>query len=113
MDSRYRSASKRLRFLVVAVGVSGLMTLGCVGPPVASDLTLTPNPNPNAPLAGILTFTSDRPVVATLFIDDGEHQQRVTPDEEPRTEHETLVLGLRPARRHTVTVTIRAQSLAA
>ena len=103
----HRSASKRLWFLVVAAGVSGLMTLGCGGPPVASDLTLTPNPNPNAPLAGILTFTSDRPVVPTLFIDDGEHQQTVTPDEEPRTEHETLVLGLRPARRHTVTVTIR------
>jgi arylsulfate sulfotransferase len=107
MDSMHRSKSKRLLFLVAAAGVCGLITVGCGGPPVASDVTLTPNPNPNAPLAGILTFTSDRPVVPTLFIDDGEHQQRVTPNEEPRTEHETLVLGLRPARRHTVTVTIR------
>ena len=107
MDSMHRRESKRLLFLVAAAGVSGLMTVGCGGPPVASDVTLTPNPNPNAPLAGILTFTSDRAVVPTLFIDDGEHQQRVTPNEEPRTEHETLVLGLRPARRHTVTVTIR------
>ena len=105
MDSWRRS--ERPRFLALAVGVWGLMTLGCSGPPVASDVTLTPNPNPNAPLVGILTFTSDRPVVPTLVIDDGEHQQTVTPDEEPRTEHETLVLGLRPARRHTVTVTIR------
>lgn len=84
--------------------------LGCAGPPVANDVILVANPNENAPLAGILTFTSDRPVVPSLLIDDGEHQQNVTPDDEPRTEHKTLVLGLRPGRTHTVTVTIRDQN---
>lgn len=81
--------------------------LSCTGPPVANDVVLVANPNPNAPLAGILSFTSDRPVVPSLLIDDGEHQQNVTPDDEPKTVHETLVLGLRPGRTHTVTVTLR------
>ena len=87
--------------------LAGALAVSCAGPPVASDVTLTPNPNPDAPLAGILSFTSDRPVVPTLVIEDGEHREDVTPDVEPRTEHETLVLGLRPGRIHTVTVTLR------
>jgi hypothetical protein len=86
-----------------------VILFGCAGQPVANDVVLVANPNENAPLAGILTFTSDRPVVPSLLIDDGEHQQNVTPDDEPRTEHKTLVLGLRPGRTHTVTVTIRDQ----
>jgi arylsulfate sulfotransferase len=79
----------------------------CAGPPVAQDVVLVPNPNPRAPLAGILTFTSDRPVVPSLLIEDGEHSETVVPDDEARTEHEVLVLGLRPGRSHTVTVTLR------
>ncbi|HVS64973.1 MAG TPA: aryl-sulfate sulfotransferase [Thermoanaerobaculia bacterium] len=85
-----------------------VLTLGaCAGPPVAENVSLEPGPNPAVPLVGVLTFTSDRPVVPTLVIDDGERRQEVTPDAEPRTEHEVPVLGLRPARVHTVTVTIR------
>lgn len=102
----WRRSKGRSKLSSIAT-VMAALTFACAGPPVASDMSLLPNPNPNAPLAGILTFTSDRPVVPNLFIDDGEHQQRVTPDNEPRSEHETLVLGLRPGRRHTVTVTIR------
>ena len=98
--------NKGLLFSTMVLLVT-LILFGCAGPPVANDVVLMANPNPNAPLAGILTFTSDRPVVPTLLIDDGEHQQIVTPDDEPHTEHKTLVLGLRPGRTHTVTVTIR------
>jgi arylsulfate sulfotransferase len=68
---------------------------------------LVSSPNPNAPLAGLITFSTDRPVVPTLLIDDGSHQQTVTPDNQPTTEHEILVLGLRPDRIHQVMVTIR------
>jgi len=91
----------------LAAGLGALLAVGCAGPPAATDASLVPNPNPRAPLAGILSFSSDRPVVATLVIDDGEHQQSVTPDDEPRIDHEIPVLGLRPGRKHTVTVTIR------
>ncbi|HVS12632.1 MAG TPA: aryl-sulfate sulfotransferase [Thermoanaerobaculia bacterium] len=80
---------------------------GCAGPPVAENVSLAPGPNPAVPLVGVLTFTSDRPVVPTLLIEDGERRQTVTPDPEARTEHEIPVLGLRPARTHTVTVTLR------
>ena len=90
-----------------AFGALIVAAAGCAGPPTARDLALTPSPNPNAPLGGVLTFTSDRPVVPSILIEDGEHRQNVTPDPELRTEHETLVLGLRPGRRHTVTVTLR------
>lgn len=82
------------------------LTFGCAGPPMAMDVNLIPNPNPNVPLVGILTFTSDRPVVPSLYITDGKNEQRVTPDDEPRTNHEILVLGLRPDRMHEVIVTI-------
>jgi len=91
---------------LLTVAIVGFF-INCAGPPVAENVNLIPNPNPNAPLAGMLTFTSDRPVVPTLLIEDGGHKQKVTPDDEPRTAHETLVLGLRPGRTHTVTVTIQ------
>ncbi|HUP25087.1 MAG TPA: aryl-sulfate sulfotransferase [Thermoanaerobaculia bacterium] len=84
-----------------------LLLLACAGPPVAENVELRANPNERAPLAGILSFTADRPVVPTLVIDDGEHRETVTPDPEPRAVHELPVLGLRPGRRHTVEVTIR------
>jgi hypothetical protein len=91
----------------LALAVFALALAGCAGPPVAESVSLVPGPNPNVPLVGVLTFTSDRPVVSTLLIEDGERQQTVTPDPEAKTEHEIPVLGLRPARTHTVTVTLR------
>jgi len=111
-DGKVCAIDKSLKYTIRSfwvVVVFGLI-FGCAGPPEARNVTLIPNPNPNAPLAGILTFTSDRPVVPSLLIDDGENQQSVTPDDEPSTEHETLVLGLRPGRRHSVIVTIRDEN---
>ncbi len=88
--------------------VVALLTLSsaCTAPPAAENVALVNNPNPTVPLAGILTLTSDRPVVVTLDIEDAEHQQRVTPSQQAATQHEIPVLGLRPGRTHTVTATL-------
>ena len=94
----------------VIISILAVVTIGCAGPPVVSDVTLVPNPNKNAPLAGILTFKSDRPVVPTLYVTDGQNEWTVTPDTEAKTAHEVLVLGLRPDRKHRVITTIQDES---
>jgi arylsulfate sulfotransferase len=42
-----------------------------------------------------------------MLIGDGTYQQTVTPDQQPVTDHQILILGLRPDRAHKVAVTIR------
>ncbi len=86
-----------------------LLIFGFSKTPMAYDINLILNPNENAPLVGILTFKTDKPVVPTLFITDGKNEQTVTPDNEPATNHEILVLGLRPGRVHDVLVTIKSE----
>ncbi len=68
---------------------------------------LSPNPNPRAPLAGILTFAPDRPVWTTVEVGDGERRftVRFAPDRDPR--RGLPILGLRPNRRHRVRVSIQ------
>lgn len=89
-------------FVVVAV------LAGCASPPpVISNLRVERNPNERVPLAGICTFSSDRPVRATLTISDGMNTFTVTPKDGYATAHELMVLGLRPDRTHTVRVTVR------
>ena len=62
-------ANPRLDMMLLSAAAVLLgVTAGCAGPPTARDVTLTASPNPNAPLAGILTFASDRPVVPSLLI---------------------------------------------
>jgi len=82
----------------------------CSGPPVASSVSLIANPNPAVPLAAVLELTSDRPVLVTLSIADGSHEQTVTTSRQPATHHEIPVLGLRPDRTHTVTASITDES---
>lgn len=84
-----------------------LTFLSCAGPPVATNVQLLPNPNKNAPLAGILTFNSDRPVSTTLTINDGTTEQTIQPDSTFRLNHELLVLGLNPDKTHQVTAILR------
>ena len=91
--------------LMAALGI--LTLLSCAGPPVATNVQLVPNPNKNAPLAGILTFNTDRPVSTTITIDDGMTQQIVQPDDSLKTDHEVLVLGLKPGKLHQITATLK------
>ncbi|WP_297795713.1 aryl-sulfate sulfotransferase [uncultured Eudoraea sp.] len=94
------------RFVLMASFVM-LTLISCAGPPVATNVQLLPNPNKNAPLAGILTFTADRPVSTTLIIDDGTRADTIQPDSTFKTNHELLVLGLNPDKTHQVTAILR------
>jgi len=107
MISKSPAIFRKKDFLLSIYFLSICLFFNCAGPPVAENVSLVSSPNANAPLAGVLTFTTDRPVVPTLIIDDGTHHQMVTPDDQYTTEHEILVLGLRPDRIHQVMVTIR------
>ena len=100
-----RFLQRRLELLLVVIVVAS--SVACAGPPAATNVSLVPNPNESVPLAGILTLTADRPVIVSLEIADQEHRETVTPSSEPRSEIELPVLGLRPNRTHTVTVTLR------
>jgi len=81
---------------------------GCARPPaITGELELDMNPSGRTPLAGLLTFTTDQPARATLTISDGENTSTVTPNDAFVTEHELMVLGLRPGRLNTVEVQIQ------
>ena len=62
------------------------------------------NTNARAPLAAIVSLTTDEPARLTLRVDDGERNWNIVPDEEYRTNHSAMVLGLRFDHAHTVTV---------
>ncbi len=71
-------------------------------PPVISNATLA-NANPRSPLAAVLTLTTDEPTRLTIRIDDGERVWDVAPDDELKTEHSAMVLGMRFGLSHAVT----------
>ncbi|MFP6829502.1 MAG: aryl-sulfate sulfotransferase [Gammaproteobacteria bacterium] len=71
-------------------------------PPVISNATLA-NANPRSPLAAMLTLTTDEPTRLTVRIDDGERVWDVAPDDELKTEHSAMVLGMRFGLSHAVT----------
>ena len=72
-----------------------------------SNLKLTHNPSGHVPLAAQLTFSTDKPVIATLRIYDGKKTVSVTPKDTYETEHDLMVLGLRPGRTNSVRVTVK------
>jgi arylsulfate sulfotransferase len=77
----------------------------CGGPPELA-VVWTPNPNPRAPLALVGQLTCDRPVCARVVLDDGERLATLERWQEPASERELLVLGLRPATSYAVTVEV-------
>ena len=112
--------------LIVALAIPFLALTGCdtaptgsgdtVAPPppagdttgpALSNISLTGNPNPTVPLAAILRLTTDEPAQLTLNFNDGERSWSVTPKEEMVTQHEVPVLGMRPGRVHTITVSLQ------
>jgi len=96
--------------IILITSLVTLTFLSCAGPPIATNVQLLPNPNKNAPLAGILTFTTDRPVSTILTIDDGTTEQTIQPDTTFKLNHEVLVLGLNPGTTHMVTATLRDEN---
>jgi len=83
-------------------GVAGSVGAGAafVGIP-----RLVMNPNPNAPLAAMLSLETDRPTRLTVVVSDGVHVWPHTYDGY-RTSHDEVVLGFYPDAEHTVEVTV-------
>ena len=67
---------------------------------------ITQNPNPSVPLAAVLTFAVDEPVETRVEITDPDRCWTVTfaPDQPP--ENGLPILGMRPDRDHTITVSV-------
>ena len=75
--------------------------------PIIRDLSLVPNPNRRVPLAAIFRFATDRPTRALIIVSDADRTGEIGPQTAYfATEHELVVLGLRPNRRHTVRVVV-------
>jgi arylsulfate sulfotransferase len=106
MQHLKRSAAKSLVFGGL-FAIALMPTAGCARPPaITSELDLEMNPSGRTPLAGLIRFTTDQPTRATLTIIDGEHTSTVTPNDAFVTDHELMVLGLRPGRLNTVEVSV-------
>ena len=85
---------------------------GCSpSPPTVIDTpVLLMNPSGRAPLAGLLTFRTDQRVRATLTIRDDENNAiTATPNDGFDTEHELMVLGLKPGRINTIEVSFETE----
>jgi arylsulfate sulfotransferase len=90
-----------------------LVAAGCSAPPasIVGTPVLEMNPSGKAPLSGLLSFTTDQPARATLTIrDDDFNELVVTPVDEFGTEHELMVLGLRPDRLNTIELSLENEN---
>ncbi len=104
------------RFLAGLAAATGILLVGCdspapvdsasdardTTPPVISDAGLV-NTNPRAPLAAVLSLSTDEPAQLTIRISDGEREWSLVPDQAFNTDHSAMILGLRFGRSHTVT----------
>lgn len=100
----------RIARLVAVLGL--VAAAGCSPPPpsIIDTPVLQMNPSGKAPLAGLMTFTTDQPARATLTVrDDDFNELTVTPVDEFLTQHELMVLGLRPDRTNTIELTLENQ----
>lgn len=102
-------------FTAGLVAATAGLLIGCESPPPAATGSedITPpvitnaelaNTNPRAPLAAVVTLSTDEAARLTLRIDDGQQTWDIVPDEKFYTEHSAMVLGMRFGRSHTVTV---------
>ncbi|MEB3273275.1 MAG: aryl-sulfate sulfotransferase [Prochlorothrix sp.] len=68
--------------------------------------TVMPNPNPKVPLAAVLQFEASEPVETIVTVSDGPHTWTLNfgTDHDPKAG--LPIIGMRPARHHTITVTI-------
>jgi arylsulfate sulfotransferase len=74
---------------------------------VAGPLMIEMNPSGRAPLAGVARFTTTEPTRATITVtDDAGHSFSRTSGDEFATEHEIVLLGFRPSRKHQVRLTL-------
>ncbi len=69
----------------------------------APEISVKANSNPAVPLAAIAEIKSQMPSRVELHVSDGEHTWSVSLSEY-KSHHEVPVLGMRPAREHSITV---------
>jgi len=86
-------------------GCQGTKRINILEPPVISE-----NPNRDAPLAAIVRFQTDRPVSTILSITDGAHTWELEYAANMNPACGLPVIGMRPNRHHTITVTVRDSS---
>jgi hypothetical protein len=68
--------------------------------PVVLSSEVTINPNPRAPLVGIVNLETDEPTRAFLTVSDDERSWKLDSGCEFQTNHSIVVLGLRPGTTH-------------
>ena len=100
---KFLSPSGFLLILCIALGLTSGCAPDTIPPRLLAEPTLTHDVNGSAPLTALIEFATDEPAFVTLHIDDGETLQSVTFDE-AETDHSVWVLGLRPERRHTISI---------
>ena len=87
-----------------------LLSSGCVesiSPPTfTEEPTITFNPNPQAPLAGIVRFKANKPVTTAIRVKDGEWERELIYDESHNPEDGLPVIGLVPDKTHELRIFI-------
>jgi hypothetical protein len=96
--------------LVLLAGLSCVLLVGCdAGPPPAPVFTAAPevsgNPNPQVPLAAIVSATTDVPGTLEVRISEGDRTWTAPQAAAAATSHRVNILGLKPGRPHALQVT--------
>ena len=88
-----------------------LLLSGCIGsiapPQFTADPVVVFNPNPQAPLAAIVKFSTNKPVQTSIRIKDGEWERELIYDETYDTEKGLPIIGMVPDRSHEIRVFIQ------
>jgi len=107
--SRMRTA-RHLALLIWLFGmVAGMVACGGGSQALDGELSIFA-PNETVPLARLLQFTTHEPALATVTVSDGEREWTVPTPDSPAIEHSVSLIGMRPARSHTVTVAVRDEA---
>jgi len=87
-----------------------LLLLVCYYPAQALTVKSSPiiaqNPNPRAPLAAVLRFSTDTPVTTQVEVSDGERSWTVVFDPSEKPEGGLPLIGMRAGRQHTFKISL-------
>ena len=76
-------------------------------PEFTSQVKIEQNPNPSAPLAGVLSFTTNEPVTTTIEVSDGKNEWTLEYDQTKDPQQGLPVIGMRSDREHAISVVVR------
>ena len=96
-----------LRLRLPAILLCAFTATACVAAPeFASAPTLSPNPNTQAPLVALIDFESANASSTRVAIDDGDRRWHIDFPRVASPDAPLIILGMRPGRQHTITVSI-------